>query len=124
MVGVVEPERASLQVTKLEQQTQQLTEQVREEMEGEAEEDREAVSETRVEKSEETAEEEVAMEEAGQLKDATKEQADTTQKMEEGRSECEREQGAEEWRSTTLKNYFFIFHKYALMFYATPLFKI
>ena len=82
VVGVVEPERASFQ-TKSEEQPQARSQQ-QEQGSRELEEDREAISDTRGEKEEETAEEESGMEGAVGTKDATKEQADTTQKLEEG----------------------------------------
>ena len=82
VVGVVEPERASFQ-TKPEEQPQARSQQ-HEQGSRELEEDREAISDTRGEKEEETAEEESGMEGAVGTKDATKEQADTTQKLEEG----------------------------------------
>ena len=91
VVGIVEPERASQEPQPEEppQQPQQQQQQQGEEQPRE-DEDREAVSETREgkEEEEETTEVEDAVtehvEEAGRVKDATMEQADTTQKLEEG----------------------------------------
>lgn len=94
VVGIVEPERADQPAKQVEetlasQEPVEQREQLQgvgeegEEEEGEEEEDREAVGETRDEEGEETMEE-LGVEGTGHVKDATREQADTTQKFEEG----------------------------------------
>lgn len=87
VVGIVEPERAA----RAGEQPQATTQQVEPEPERDGpeqagvKEDREAVGETRDEVEEgETTEEELGGEEVGHAEDATKEPADTTQKLEEG----------------------------------------
>ena len=94
VVGIVEPERADQQAKPVEETLISQGERVerREQLQGagvegdkeeEEEEDREAVGETRDEEGEETMEE-FGVEGTDHVKDATREQADTTQKFEEG----------------------------------------
>ena len=96
VVGIVEPERTDQQAKPVEETlaSQERVEQREQQLQGageegeeegeEEEEDREAVGETRDEEGEETMEE-FGVEGPGHVKDATREQADTTQKFEEGK---------------------------------------
>lgn len=94
VVGIVEPERAD-QTAKSSEASDEASPQVEEDRERveeqaavEEEENREAIGETREEKEEEVAEEEeVVEEEAVGEEEAKMEQADTTQRLDEGTEE-------------------------------------